>query len=197
MPTLRPAVHHVQRAVRERQGPGRQLSVLHHRAQRGHSGGARPAPAAARRHLCQRKSCAHQRGVCGACWQHHSRVPAAARAECGSAACCWPRAVGRCCAACSRGLPVADPSPPCLLKLPLHTLPSPCQDIAGLVKGASKGEGLGNQFLANIRECDSIVQVGGQRAGRSPTRLPGCQLPQRSNMPACRQSRTARAHARG
>ena len=33
-------------------------------------------------------------------------------------------------------------------------------DIAGLVKGASKGEGLGNQFLANIRECDSIVQVG-------------------------------------
>jgi hypothetical protein len=33
-------------------------------------------------------------------------------------------------------------------------------DIAGLVKGASKGEGLGNQFLANIRECDAIVQVG-------------------------------------
>jgi hypothetical protein len=32
-------------------------------------------------------------------------------------------------------------------------------DIAGLVKGASKGEGLGNQFLASIRECDSIVQV--------------------------------------
>ena len=32
-------------------------------------------------------------------------------------------------------------------------------DIAGLVKGASKGEGLGNQFLANIRECDAIVQV--------------------------------------
>ena len=32
-------------------------------------------------------------------------------------------------------------------------------DIAGLVKGASKGEGLGNQFLANIRECDSLVQV--------------------------------------
>ena len=32
-------------------------------------------------------------------------------------------------------------------------------DIAGLVRGASKGEGLGNQFLANIRECDSIVQV--------------------------------------
>jgi len=32
-------------------------------------------------------------------------------------------------------------------------------DIAGLVKGASKGEGLGNQFLANIREADAIVQV--------------------------------------
>ncbi len=32
-------------------------------------------------------------------------------------------------------------------------------DIAGLVKGASKGEGLGNQFLANIRETDAIVQV--------------------------------------
>ena len=30
-------------------------------------------------------------------------------------------------------------------------------DIAGLVKGASKGEGLGNQFLANIRECDAII----------------------------------------
>ena len=32
-------------------------------------------------------------------------------------------------------------------------------DIAGLVAGASKGEGLGNQFLANIREVDAIVQV--------------------------------------
>ncbi|MCV6825394.1 MULTISPECIES: redox-regulated ATPase YchF [Halocynthiibacter] len=32
-------------------------------------------------------------------------------------------------------------------------------DIAGLVKGASKGEGLGNQFLANIRECDAIAHV--------------------------------------
>ena len=32
-------------------------------------------------------------------------------------------------------------------------------DIAGLVAGASKGEGLGNQFLANIRECDAIVHV--------------------------------------
>ena len=32
-------------------------------------------------------------------------------------------------------------------------------DIAGLVRGASKGEGLGNQFLANIREVDAVVQV--------------------------------------
>lgn len=32
-------------------------------------------------------------------------------------------------------------------------------DIAGLVKGASRGEGLGNQFLANIRECDAIAHV--------------------------------------
>ena len=32
-------------------------------------------------------------------------------------------------------------------------------DIAGLVKGASKGEGLGNKFLANIRECDAILHV--------------------------------------
>ena len=32
--------------------------------------------------------------------------------------------------------------------------------IAGLVKGASEGEGLGNKFLANIREVDDIVEVG-------------------------------------
>src|SRR5579883_3131246 len=32
-------------------------------------------------------------------------------------------------------------------------------DIAGLVRGASKGEGLGNQFLANIRECDAIAHI--------------------------------------
>ena len=32
-------------------------------------------------------------------------------------------------------------------------------DIAGLVAGASKGEGLGNKFLSNIRECDAIVHV--------------------------------------
>ena len=32
-------------------------------------------------------------------------------------------------------------------------------DIAGLVAGASKGEGLGNKFLANIRTCDAIVHI--------------------------------------
>ena len=32
-------------------------------------------------------------------------------------------------------------------------------DVAGLVKGASDGEGLGNQFLATIRQCDAIVHV--------------------------------------
>ncbi len=44
---------------------------------------------------------------------------------------------------------------------PKKTTPATCifTDIAGLVKGASKGEGLGNQFLANIRNCDAILQV--------------------------------------
>ena len=32
-------------------------------------------------------------------------------------------------------------------------------DIAGLVKGASRGEGLGNKFLSHIRECDAIIMV--------------------------------------
>ncbi len=44
---------------------------------------------------------------------------------------------------------------------PQRLLPATIEfvDIAGLVKGASKGEGLGNQFLANIREVDAIVHV--------------------------------------
>ncbi|HEY4102007.1 MAG TPA: redox-regulated ATPase YchF [Gemmatimonadales bacterium] len=44
---------------------------------------------------------------------------------------------------------------------PQRIVPATVQfvDIAGLVKGASQGEGLGNQFLANIREVDAIVQV--------------------------------------
>ena len=44
---------------------------------------------------------------------------------------------------------------------PQRTVPAAVEfvDIAGLVEGASKGEGLGNQFLANIRETDAIVHV--------------------------------------
>jgi len=44
---------------------------------------------------------------------------------------------------------------------PERTLPATVEflDIAGLVKGASQGEGLGNQFLANIREVDAVVHV--------------------------------------
>ena len=44
---------------------------------------------------------------------------------------------------------------------PKRTIPATVDivDIAGLVKGASKGEGLGNQFLANIRETDAILHV--------------------------------------
>ncbi|MCQ2159440.1 MAG: redox-regulated ATPase YchF, partial [Bacteroidales bacterium] len=44
---------------------------------------------------------------------------------------------------------------------PQRTIPATVEivDMAGLVKGASKGEGLGNQFLANIRECDAILHV--------------------------------------
>jgi len=44
---------------------------------------------------------------------------------------------------------------------PNRTVPTQIEivDIAGLVRGASKGEGLGNKFLANIREVDAIIQV--------------------------------------
>ncbi|MEO8149784.1 MAG: redox-regulated ATPase YchF [Bacteroidia bacterium] len=47
------------------------------------------------------------------------------------------------------------------LVVPQRVVPTTVEivDIAGLVKGASKGEGLGNQFLANIRECDAILHV--------------------------------------
>ena len=55
---------------------------------------------------------------------------------------------------------------PRLLKLeelvnPERVVPATVEivDIAGLVKGASKGEGLGNQFLGNIRECNAIIHV--------------------------------------
>src|SRR5699024_1215915 len=44
---------------------------------------------------------------------------------------------------------------------PKKTIPTTFEftDIAGIVKGASKGEGLGNQFLSHIRQVDAIVQV--------------------------------------
>ncbi len=47
------------------------------------------------------------------------------------------------------------------LVIPLKIVPTQIEivDIAGLVKGASKGEGLGNKFLANIREVDAVVHV--------------------------------------
>ncbi|HRE53075.1 MAG TPA: redox-regulated ATPase YchF [Flavitalea sp.] len=47
------------------------------------------------------------------------------------------------------------------LVLPNRTVPTQIEivDIAGLVRGASKGEGLGNKFLANIREVDAIIHV--------------------------------------
>ncbi|MBF11975.1 MAG: redox-regulated ATPase YchF [Flavobacteriaceae bacterium] len=58
---------------------------------------------------------------------------------------------------------VPDPRLEKLAKLvnPEKIIPATVEivDIAGLVKGASKGEGLGNQFLANIRETDAIIHV--------------------------------------
>jgi GTP-binding protein YchF len=58
---------------------------------------------------------------------------------------------------------VPDPRLDALAEIvrPERTVPAAVEfvDIAGLVKGASEGEGLGNQFLANIREVDAIVHV--------------------------------------
>ena len=60
-------------------------------------------------------------------------------------------------------IPVADKRLDKITELikPKQTIPTVVQivDIAGLVKGASKGEGLGNQFLGNIRECAAIIHV--------------------------------------
>lgn len=60
-------------------------------------------------------------------------------------------------------VPVPDERLDALAKIvhPQKILPTTIEfvDIAGLVAGASKGEGLGNQFLANIRETDAIAQV--------------------------------------
>ncbi len=58
---------------------------------------------------------------------------------------------------------VPDPRLEAITKIanPKVTIPTQIEfvDIAGLVEGASKGEGLGNQFLANIRETDAIIHV--------------------------------------
>ena len=60
-------------------------------------------------------------------------------------------------------VPVPDPRQDKLAAIvnPEKTIPTAMEfvDIAGLVEGASKGEGLGNKFLANIRETDAVVQV--------------------------------------
>lgn len=60
-------------------------------------------------------------------------------------------------------VPVPDPRQDKLVEIvkPERTIPTTMEfvDIAGLVAGASKGEGLGNQFLANIRETDAIAHV--------------------------------------
>src|SRR5690606_38495160 len=46
-------------------------------------------------------------------------------------------------------------------------------DIAGLVKGASEGEGLGNKFLSHIREVDAIVQVVRHFSNKNVTHVHG------------------------
>ena len=60
-------------------------------------------------------------------------------------------------------VPVPDPRLAVLSKMyhdaPVKPATVEFVDIAGLVAGASKGEGLGNQFLANIRECDAVIHV--------------------------------------
>ena len=60
-------------------------------------------------------------------------------------------------------VPMPDPRLDQLAEIvkPQRTLPTTMEfvDIAGLVKGASKGEGLGNQFLVNIRETEAIGHV--------------------------------------
>src|SRR5690606_11327224 len=60
-------------------------------------------------------------------------------------------------------VPVPDPRQNALAEIvkPEKVIPTTMEfvDIAGLVAGASKGEGLGNQFLANIRETDAIAHV--------------------------------------
>ena len=96
-PAQRRQVHALQRADADGRRRGRELSVLHHRAQRRRGRRARPAPRQARD---------------------------------------------------------ASPSRAKIIPTRLNFV-----DIAGLVRGASKGEGLGNQFLAHIREVDAVAYV--------------------------------------
>jgi ribosome-binding ATPase YchF (GTP1/OBG family) len=60
----------------------------------------------------------------------------------------------------------------CVCHVTLLQVPTTVEfvDIAGLVRGASKGEGLGNKFLANIRETDAICQV----CHWAPSQTTGC-----------------------
>jgi GTP-binding protein YchF len=52
-------------------------------------------------------------------------------------------------------------------------------DIAGIVRGASEGQGLGNKFLANIRECNAIVQVVRAFSDKNVTHVDGAPDPKR------------------
>ena len=57
--------------------------------------------------------------------------------------------------------------------MPERTVPTTYEftDIAGLVKGASKGEGLGNKFLSHIREVDAIVEIADGEYGAIEIKL--------------------------
>src|SRR4051812_41171586 len=64
---------------------------------------------------------------------------------------------------------------------PKKTIPTSLEfvDIAGLVRGASKGEGLGNQFLANIRQVDAVLYVLRCFVDENVTHVEGSVNPQR------------------
>lgn len=74
-------------------------------------------------------------------------------------------------------VPVPDPRLEALAKIALskEIIPTTIEfvDIAGLVKGAHEGEGLGNQFLSNIRETDAIVEVVRQFIDPNVTHVAG------------------------
>jgi GTP-binding protein YchF len=79
-------------------------------------------------------------------------------------------------------VPVPDPRLDTLAKLAKSAKITPTQldfvDIAGLVKGASQGEGLGNKFLAHIREVDAIVHVLRCFGGDQVTHVAGAPDPE-------------------